>query len=263
MVVHNSASERINSPGKRHTTLTVMKSTPKIQQLLIDLQMTDNKIRSIRSEAEGLEETVQLKQVIARRRNLILHRRQIAQTIVRENQALDDINAQRATINRDLKSIASHVSSGASGQTSALNQKKAQDQARLSQLDDEEKQHRTALSEAQTADDILAHNDAHLKQAGLDIKERRDDKIDHLRRRMALQRSRRDVCVQGIPADIVNMYEQFARRGDGHVVVRYVEGHLDHTDELDLSDNQLAEIAAAESGDILPFEQQNLLVAHI
>lgn len=241
-----------------------VKSTPKIQQLLIDLQTTDNKIRSIRTEAEGLPETAQLKQLIMQRRQILIKRHQISHTIAQESRALDDVATQREKIRRDLNSIAAHLHGGTSGKSaSALEQKRAQGQARLDQLEAEEKQHRSQLSEAHTADDILAHNDDHLKQAGMDIKERRDDKIDRLRRQMALQRSRREVCVQGIPTDLITLYDTFARQGDGHVVIRYVEGHLDHAGNVTLTDDQMSEIASAESGDIVPFEQNNVLVVHI
>lgn len=241
-----------------------MHSTAKVQQLLLDLQTTDSKIRSIRSEAENLTETAQLKHLIENRRRLLVERARAKRTVSQQKGALADLDPQISKLTADLATLEKNLAGETRAKVAeALLRQKAADTERLSRLDRQRDEREKALAEAQKAENILSQDDERLEQVGLDIKQRRDDKIDHLRRRMAVQRDRRQLCVDNLPPEVLDLYVRFAREAAGPVVVRYIEGSLERTSGIELSTSQLSDIAAARPGDILPFEDTGIIVVRI
>ncbi|MCI1936151.1 MAG: hypothetical protein LKJ44_06310 [Bifidobacteriaceae bacterium] len=241
-----------------------MKATTQEQQLLFDLQTLDIDARKVRYEAENLEETAHLKHLIEQRKAIVVERKRLAKAQEAVKAENDELEAQIAGLDTKLGSI--DVKLKSSGVTPKEVLSLTRQQETLSeQKKDLEEQSMEKLSQIETYeknDAILQSNDDKLHAAGLDLKNRRDDKISVLKKRMASIQTRRKICIPSIPKDVLQLYADMSKNAQGNVVVRYINGHVEglHTQ---LPPAELHQIEAADPEDLVVLEEYGVIVARV
>jgi predicted nucleic acid-binding Zn-ribbon protein len=237
-----------------------MQATSTQQQLLYNLQRIDRKAQRIRHDAETLPETAKLKGIIVQRRQILVETKKLENKSAGQDEIQKDIEAQRSKINDSLATLEKQLQGETRAKVvSAINQQKAADTARLAKLDEELEQSLAAQDDYRRDIEILTQNDRRLETTGNDVKNRREGILASLRTKMAKQRSRREICVQGLTPELVDMYTQLARSGDGDVVVRYLDGHLDST-TLPVTGADLDRIRTADPDEVVVLEDPAVMV---
>ncbi len=239
-----------------------MQATTTQQQLLYNLQKIDRKAQRIRHDAETLPETAKLKGIIVQRRQILLEINKLEKKSAEQDAVQKDIEAQRTKIDASLDTLERQLQGETRAKVvSAINQQKAADKARLEKLDQELTDSLAAQDGYARDIEILTQNDKRLETTGNDLKNRREGILASLRTKMAKQRSRREICVQGLTPEIVSTYTQMAREGDGDVVVRYLDGHLEST-TLPITGADLGRIRTAPQDEAVVLEDPSVIVVH-
>lgn len=237
-----------------------MQATSTQQQLLYNLQHIDHKAQRIRHDAGTLPETTKLKGIILQRRQILIETKQLAKKSAEQDAIQKDIEQQRAKINDAIATLNNQLQNETRSKVvPAINQQKAANQARLDKLDDELTTSLTTQDTYQRDMEILHQNDKRLETTGNDLKNRREGILASLRTKMAKQRSRREVCVQGLSPELLQTYTQMAQEGDGNVVVRYSDGHIDST-TLPITGADLDKIRTTPADEVVILEDPPVIV---
>lgn len=237
-----------------------MQATSTQQQLLYNLQRIDRKAQRIRHDAETLPETTKLKGIILQRRQILIEQAQLRKKNEKQDNVQKDIEAQRTKITDALATLDKQLEGETRAKVvSAINQQKAADKERLARLDKELTDSLSAQDGYQRDLEILAQNDKRLETTGNDLKNRREGILDSLRAKMERQRSRREICVQGLSPEILDTYTQMAREGDGNVVVRYRDGRVEET-TLPINGADLDKIRTAPADEAIVLDDPPVIV---
>jgi predicted nucleic acid-binding Zn-ribbon protein len=228
-----------------------MFATPQTQQLLFDLQSLDIDARKIRHEAEELEETKHLEQLIAQRKAIVIERHKLGESIAQLRTSSDALEADITKLK-------------ASGVTPkevvALTKQQEGLSAQISGLEDSQMEKLSEIETLEKDDAILQQNDEKLHSTGLDLKNRREDKLGGLKKRMASVNAKRKIAVSSIPKDVLDLYTQMSKNAQGNVVVRFVAGRVDGM-HLELSVAQLHTIEDADPDELVVLEDEGVIVA--
>ncbi|MCI1984009.1 MAG: hypothetical protein LKJ47_04450 [Bifidobacteriaceae bacterium] len=238
-----------------------MFATPQTQQMLFDLQTLDKDARKIRHEAEELEETKHLEQLIAQRKAIVIERHKLGVRMAALRDEAGGFEKVAAKLSTQVGAIDLKLKAAGVTPKEVVALTKQQDglRAQISALEDQQVE---KLSEAETLekdDSILAHNDEKLHGTGLDLKNRREDKLAKLKKRMASVASRRKIALASIPKDVLGLYESMSKNAQGNVVVRFIGGRVEdmHTE---LSVAQLHAIEDADPDELVVLEDEGVIV---
>lgn len=238
-----------------------MKASPQNQQLLYDLQTLDIDARKIRNEAEELEETKHLQSIVAQRKAIVIERHKLAQKVKEASGHNDEIQASIDKLQTQVGAI--DLKLKASGVTPkeviALTKQQDSLKAQISDLEDSQMEQLNQIDALNRDNTILEQNDAKLHSAGLDMKNRRDDKIASLKKRMASVASRRKIALGSLPQDLLDLYENMSKEAQGNVVVQFINGHVEGA-HVELSVAQIHAIEDADPDEVVAFEDDDLIV---
>jgi predicted nucleic acid-binding Zn-ribbon protein len=241
-----------------------MNVTPQVQQLLFDLQSLDIDARKIRHEAEQLDETKHLEQLITQRKAIVVERHKLAVQLDAARKETDSIESDIAALKTQTGAI--DVKLKASGVTPkevvALTKQQEGLKERIGSLEDAQMEKLAASETLEKDDAILATNDEKLHDTGLDLKNRRDDKLAGLKKRMASVAGRRKVALSSLPKEVLDLYQNLSAHAQGNVVVRFVNGHVEgmHTE---LSAAQLHRIEDADPNELVVLDDEGVIVVRV
>jgi predicted nucleic acid-binding Zn-ribbon protein len=239
-----------------------MFATPQTQQLLFDLQSLDIDARKIRHEAEELEETKHLERLIAQRKAIVIERHKLSESIAQLRASSDALDADITKLKTQVGAI--DLKLKASGVTPkevvALTKQQEGLAAQISGLEDSQMEKLSEIETLEKDDAILQQNDEKLHSTGPDLKNRREDKLGGLKKRMASVNAKRKIAVSSIPKDILDLYTQMSKNAQGNVVVRFVAGRVDGM-HLELSVAQLHTIEDTDPDELVILEDEGVIVA--
>jgi predicted nucleic acid-binding Zn-ribbon protein len=229
---------------------------------LFDLQSLDIDARKIRHEAEELEETKHLEQLIAQRKAIVIERHKLGESIAQLRTSSDALEADITKLKTQVGAI--DLKLKASGVTPkevvALTKQQEGLSAQISGLEDSQMEKLSEIETLEKDDAILQQNDEKLHSTGLDLKNRREDKLGGLKKRMASVNAKRKIAVSSIPKDVLDLYTQMSKNAQGNVVVRFVAGRVDGM-HLELSVAQLHTIEDADPDELVVLEDEGVIVA--
>lgn len=241
-----------------------MKATKQVQQLLFDLQSLDIDVRKVRFEAENLKETAQLQQLVEQRKTIVIERSRLAHLRDEIRSSNDEVETKLTGVETQLGSIEVKLKgSGVSPkEVIALTKQQETLMAQKRDLEEQSMEKLARLETLERDDGILQRNDDKLHEAGLDLKNRREDKLAGLRKRIASIQTRRKICLEAIPVPVLKLYAGMAKNAQGNVVVRYLNGHVEglHTQ---LPPAELHQIEAADPDELVVLEEYGVIVARV
>lgn len=241
-----------------------MNATPHEQQLLLDLQAQDTEIRKIRNQAANLEETQKLESIIAQRKVIVVERRKLERRTEELTAANTELDTKITSLKTKLGGI--DLSLKAPGVTpkevTALVKQQESLTGQVNSLEEESMALLAKMEEVEKNDAILASNDERLTSTGLDLKNRRDDKLAHLKKRMGSAVNKRKIALSSLPAPLVEKYDDFAKEAQGTVVVRYVNNHIEgvHTE---LSTVALRAVELGTPEEVTVLEDYGVMVVRV
>lgn len=241
-----------------------MNATPQVQQLLFDLQSLDIDARKIRHEAQELEETKHLEQLIVQRKAIVIERKKLAAQVDEVRAQSDALEAEMTKLRTQSGSIDLKLKSSGVTPKEVIALTKQQETLKnhLSEREDALMEKMGEIETLEKNDAILASNDEKLHGAGLDLKNRRDDKIAVLKKRMSSVASKRKIAIASIPREVLDLYAQLEKRAQGNVVAQFVNGHVEGI-HMEISPAQLHKIESAAPNELVVLEDEGVIVVRV
>lgn len=240
-----------------------MKADPAAQQRLLKLQALDSRLDQLRHQRASLPQIAEIAELTAARTDVDDLRRD--QQVV-----VDDLAAAQAKADADVEQVKTRrardrdrMDRGLISNPKDLERMQAELvtlERRIGVLEDEELEVMEQLEQAQTELAGFVTHIAEIDARLVELTRTRDERFAELDEDLAAAGSDRAAAVEGIPADLLALYDRL-RASKGGVAVSELRARQCGGCRLSLDASEIAEIRAAADDDVVRHEEcQRILV---